>query len=211
MMNHFEANCRKCPRLAAFLKKIRHEHPDYHARPVPPFGQQGAKLLIVGLAPGMHGANATGRPFTGDYAGTILYETLHRFGFANQPLSTHRDDSLLLKGCNITNAVKCLPPKNKPTAGEINTCNQYLQIELSYLSLGSVILALGHVAHKAVVKALQLRQKDYLFQHGKVFDLSQKWLLDSYHCSRYNIHTKRLNKTMFDKIFSQSRELIDRV
>jgi uracil-DNA glycosylase family 4 len=167
----FDPHCRHCKRLGSFLDEVKGDHPDYFCRPVPPFGAKQPKLLIVGLAPGMHGANRTGRPFTGDYAGILLYETLHKFGFSNRPESVTADDSLKLKQCRITNAVKCLPPANKPTGAEINTCNAYLAQELAGLRQGTVVLALGSIAHNAVLKALGLKLKDYPFGHGEFYSL----------------------------------------
>lgn len=209
-MNYFDLNCRQCPRLATFLDEVKEKHPDYHARPVAPFGVDDPKLLVVGLAPGMHGANATGRPFTGDHAGILLYKALYQHGFSNQESATRVDDGLQLINCRISNAVKCLPPANKPTGEEINVCNQFLSAELQTLSPGTVILALGLVAHKAVIKALNLKQKDYVFGHGNTASLSNgQWLIDSYHCSRYNTQTRRLTEEMFFDIFSKSLELIN--
>jgi len=209
-MAAFSINCKKCSRLATFLKQVKKDHPDYHAKPVLPFGVNKPDLLIVGLAPGMHGANATGRPFTGDYAGILLYETLYKFGFSNQAESTAKNDGLKLKQCRITNAVKCLPPENKPTGPEINTCNQFLADELMNLKKGAVILALGGIAHKAVIKAFDLKQKDYPFAHNKVYSLAdERSLVTSYHCSRYNTQTKRLTESMFHKVFKNIRKLID--
>jgi uracil-DNA glycosylase len=209
-MNYFDFNCRQCPRLASFLDEVKEKHPDYHARPVAPFGVDDPKLLIVGLAPGMHGANATGRPFTGDHAGILLYKALHQFGFSNQESATRADDGLELVNCRISNAVKCLPPANKPTGDEINVCNQFLSAELETLSTGTVILALGLVAHKAVIKALNLKQKDYPFGHGNTASLANgQWLIDSYHCSRYNTQTRRLTERMFFDIFKNIHEFIN--
>ena len=204
----FDPVCRTCPRLAGFLDEVRAEHPDYYCRPVPPFGAAEAGLLIVGLAPGMHGANRTGRPFTGDYAGLMLYEVLHRYGFASRPASLAADDGLQLYNCRITNAVKCLPPQNKPVAAEINSCNRFLAVELNELARGSVVLALGGIAHKAVIRALSLRQADYRFAHGARHGLGALELLDSYHCSRYNTNTGRLTKTMFEAVFAEARALL---
>ena len=204
----FDLNCRRCPRLAAFLDDIRVRHPDYHGLPVGPFGDEKAQLLIVGLAPGMHGANASGRPFTGDHAGIILYDTLYRYGFASAAESSSADDGLILNNCRITNAVKCLPPANKPTGSEVNQCNSYLADELSTLAPGSVILALGGLSHKACVKALAGRQKDYPFGHLEEKALSGFTLLDSYHCSRYNTQTRRLTPEMFDAVFERIKELL---
>jgi uracil-DNA glycosylase family 4 len=206
----FKQDCDRCPRLSRFLADVRHEYPDYHARPVAPFGAEDPGLLIVGLAPGLHGANATGRPFTGDYAGILLYETLHEFGFSNQSEATSRDDGLVLNNCRITNAVKCLPPQNKPVGSEISNCNAFLKKELAELKSGAVVLALGSIAHTAVVKALDLKPKDYKFSHGKKFPLPEgRWLLDSYHCSRYNTQTKRLTKQMFQDVFQQAVKLLE--
>jgi len=209
-MSDFSINCRRCERLATFLDEVRAKHPDYHARPVPSFGDPDARLLVVGLAPGMHGANATGRPFTGDHAGILLYETLHRFGFGSQPQATSRDDGLRLIDCRITNAVRCLPPQNKPVGSEVNECNAYLAAELATLTPDSVVLALGGVAHKAVIKALKLRQADYKFAHASNFPLpGDLRLLSSYHCSRYNTQTKRLTSAMFADVFGTARRHLD--
>lgn len=177
---------------------------------MPPFGDRRARLLIVGLAPGMHGANASGRPFTGDYAGTLLYSTLHRYGFASRPESVSAGDGLRLKGARITNAVKCLPPENKPTTAEVVSCNAYLQAELAGLPAGAVVLALGGVAHNAVLRALGLRQSAHRFAHGAVHHLEGgPTLLDSYHCSRYNTQTGRLTEAMFHAVFEQARALLE--
>lgn len=198
----FDPDCRRCPRLRDFLKQVRRDYPDYHARPVAPYGSVRPKLLIVGLAPGMHGANATGRPFTGDFAGILLYQTLHKFGYSNRPESVSLNDGLKLKQCRITNAVKCLPPENKPTTEEMNTCNRYLREELLSLPRNSVILALGGIAHKAVLKAQDLKQSQYKFGHAAHFQLPDgHWLVDSYHCSRYNTQTGRLTEKMFHDVF----------
>jgi uracil-DNA glycosylase family 4 len=198
----FCLECRDCPRLARFLDQVKRDYPDYYARPVPAFGDADAKLLIVGLAPGMHGANRTGRPFTGDYSGILLYQTLHRFGFANKPRPTGRNDGLQLLGCRITNAVKCLPPQNKPEHEEISCCNKYLSYEIKVLDKGSAILALGTIAHQAVLMALGLKIKDFLFAHDTVHALPNGLTLyDSYHCSRYNTQTRRLTPQMFEAVF----------
>ncbi len=184
-------------------------YPKYYARPVPPFGDAKARLLIVGLAPGMHGANRTGRPFTGDHAGILLYNTLHKHGFADRPQSVSVRDGLTLKNCRITNAVKCLPPGNKPLPAEIATCNLYLQTELTQLHADSVLLALGTVAHAATLRAFKLRPKDYPFEHGKHHRLPNGLqLLDSYHCSRYNTQTKRLTTEMFGRVVHKAKKLI---
>ena len=208
-MPTFDPHCVACPRLASQLARIRDMYPRYYARPVPPFGDPKARLLIVGLAPGMHGANRTGRPFTGDHAGILLYETLYRHGFADRPVSESARDGLTLKDCRITNAVKCLPPGNKPLPAEIATCNLYLQTELSNLVPESVILALGTVAHDAVLKAFKLKRNEFKFAHGARHKLPNGLrLIDSYHCSRYNTQTKRLTADMFDKILHQAKGLL---
>jgi len=197
----FSPSCTLCPRLATFLEEVRAKHPDYYAKPVPPFGDAYAKLLIVGLAPGLHGANASGRPFTGDFAGILLYQTLYECGLSTAPVSKSVDDGLKLINCRITNAVKCLPPQNKPEPGEINTCNTYLKTELAGLKPGSVLLALGTIAHQSVLKALGLKLSEYKFAHGAEHALPNLTLVDSYHCSRYNTQTKRLTEAMFHAVF----------
>lgn len=197
-------DCRACPRLAGFLEDVRQENPGYHARPVVPFGANNPRLLIVGLAPGMHGANRTGRPFTGDHAGILLYETLHKFGFASRPVSESASDGLELIQCRITNAVKCLPPANKPETAEIKQCNAYLKNELDSLQPGTAVLALGNVAHAAVLMALGLKPMAHPFGHGAVHDLPMSLrLYDSYHCSRYNTQTRRLTPEMFHTVFAR--------
>jgi uracil-DNA glycosylase len=208
-MTSFNTDCVLCPRLAAFLSDVRVDYPAYFARPVPPFGDANARLVIVGLAPGMHGANASGRPFTGDHAGIILYRTLHRFGFASAPESVALDDGLRLIDCRITNAVKCLPPQNKPIASEINTCNTWLSSELDHLPDNHVVIALGGIAHKAVISALGMKQADHSFGHANEHALDNGVLIDSYHCSRYNTQTRRLTTPMFEAVFERARALID--
>ncbi len=206
----FSLDCRRCPRLAGFLDEVRGEYPAYHARPVAPFGDAKPRLLIVGLAPGMHGANRSGRPFTGDFAGILLYETLHRFGFASRPVSVAADDGLELIGCRITNAVKCLPPQNKPEPAEIRECNGFLRSEIAALPPATVILALGNIAHSAVLRAVDAKLKDYPFGHAAQHVLSGgRRLYDSYHCSRYNTQTKRLTPAMFEAVFARIRADFD--
>lgn len=206
----FDADCRQCARLAGFLDEVRQDHPDYYARPVPPFGDPDARLLIVGLAPGMHGANASGRPFTGDFAGILLYQTLYDFGFATAPESRSRDDGLELRDCRITNAVKCLPPQNKPQTDEIRRCNDFLRNELESLPPQAVILALGRIAHDAVLRALSARARDHGFGHGAEHRLGNGMhLIDSYHCSRYNTQTRRLTEDMFRAVVARARDLLD--
>lgn len=204
----FDRDCRACPRLAGFLDEVNGRYPDYYCRPVPPFGAADARFLVVGLAPGMHGANRTGRPFTGDHAGILLYRMLHKHGFSSRNHSEAADDGLQLKDCRITNAVKCLPPDNKPVGAEINTCNVYLENELGLLPRDSVVMALGGIAHRAIIKARGLRQADYKFGHAALHDVGAFQLLDSYHCSRYNTNTGRLTEAMFDNIFAMVRKLL---
>ena len=197
----FDPGCRRCDRLAAFLDVVQREHPAYHCRPVPPFGAGDARLVVVGLAPGLHGANATGRPFTGDYAGILLYATLHAFGWASQPTGAAADDGLELFDCRITNAVKCLPPENKPLPAEIRACNAYLAQDLAAVPSGGAIVALGRIAHDATFKALGLRSAQ--FAHGARHELDRGIaLFDSYHCSRYNTNTRRLTAAMFRDVFA---------
>jgi uracil-DNA glycosylase family 4 len=196
----FDRECRDCPRLDAFLQGVRRSRPDYHAHPVPPFGDPEAQLLVVGLAPGMHGANRTGRPFTGDFAGILLYRTLHRHGFASHAGSADPDDGLRLTGCRVTNAVKCLPPQNKPALAETRCCNRYLAAELATYPPRAV-LALGRIAHDAVLRARGIGVTGYRFAHHAVHDLPGGLrLFDSYHCSRYNTQTKRLTEAMFEAV-----------
>jgi len=205
----FSLDCRRCSRLATHLAGVRAEYPDYHSRPVAPFGDSKPGLLIVGLAPGLHGANRTGRPFTGDHAGILLYETLHRYGFGSQAIAIDPDDGLVLQGCRITNAVKCLPPENKPLPAEIRECNGYLRTELQALAPAAV-LALGTVAHQAVLRALGQRIADFPFAHGARHKLdSRTQLFDSYHCSRYNTNTRRLTPEMFREVFADIRNYLD--
>ena len=206
----FNPDCVLCPRIASHLDSVRKAHPHYHAGPVAPFGESNPDLLIVGLGPGMHGANATGRPFTGDYAGILLYQTLYDYGFSNLPESKHQDDGLELKKCRITNAVKCLPPENKPKGEEVRTCNPYLRTELDAIPGKLVVLALGKIAHDATLRALDLKQKDHPFSHNATHSLTeQRWLVDSYHCSRYNTQTRRLTTAMFRDVFDNILKLLN--
>lgn len=197
----YDRECRRCPRLARHLAAVRAEHPEYFCRPVSPFGAATARLVVVGLAPGKHGANATGRPFTGDHAGILLYATLHRYGFASQPDGAAADDGLRLRDCRITNAVRCLPPDNRPQPAEVRNCNAFLAAELACLPLDGALLALGRVAHAAVLRALRLPAARCPFAHGARHDVgSGRALFDSYHCSRYNTNTRRLTAEMFDQV-----------
>lgn len=197
----YSADCTSCPRLACHLANVRKQFPHYHAKPVAPFGDPAAKLVVVGLAPGMHGANRTGRPFTGDHAGIMLYETLHRFGYASGPVSHSAGDGLQLHGCLITNAVKCLPPQNKPCPDEVRRCNAFLKQELKVIPSGSAILALGGIAHDAILIAEGVPRSMHRFSHGAQHWLpSGRVLFDSYHCSRYNTQTRRLTADMFRQV-----------
>jgi uracil-DNA glycosylase len=200
----YDPDCRRCARLAHFLDDVRGMHPGYFCRPVPPFGDARAALVIVGLAPGMHGANASGRPFTGDHAGLLLYATLFKFGFATRPTSSGVDDGLELVGARITNAVKCLPPANKPLPVEISNCNAYLAADLAQLRPGAALLALGTIAHEASLRALGVARREYPFAHGAEHALPQGVrLFDCYHCSRYNTNTRRLTSAMFEAVFKR--------
>ena len=202
-------NCQRCTRLTDYRKKQKLIYPEYHCLPVAGFGPADASLLIVGLAPGLHGANASGRPFTADASGDMLFATLHKYGFASQASSSSRDDDMQLMDCRITNAVKCVPPQNRPLGDEIRRCNSYLRAEILSLRSGSVILALGTIAHSSVLKALGLQQSLMHFSHLAEHQLAnQTSLIDSYHCSRYNINTGRLNQTMFDQVFERIRQVL---
>jgi len=193
-----DRNCPLCPRLAAFRADNRQQHPDWHNAPVPNFGPADASLLIVGLAPGLQGANRTGRPFTGDYAGDLLYETLLDFGLAAGTYERRPDDGMMLTGCRIINAVRCVPPQNKPTPAEIRTCNTFLQRDMAGMLRLSSILALGSIAHDAVLAARGFRKSAYRFGHAAQHRLPDGLILtDSYHCSRYNTNTNRLTRDMF--------------
>ena len=204
----FDLDCRACPRLAGFLDEVKLRHPDYHARPVPAFGDAHPKLLIVGLAPGMHGANRTGRPFTGDYAGVLLYQTLFELGLANIEGTDNPADGLELKGVRISNAVKCLPPQNKPETAEIRRCNHFLEHEIEHLRADCNLLALGKIAHDAVAMAYGLKLSAMKFGHAASHALPDgRILTDSYHCSRYNTQTKRLTPEMFHAVLKQAAGL----
>ena len=206
----FDVACRRCLRLADFLDTVREKNPIYWCKPVPQFGVATPRLLIVGLAPGMHGANRTGRPFTGDYAGALLYATLHQYGYASGAVSVSAEDGLQLIDCRITNAVKCLPPQNKPTPAEIKTCNGYLRAELLSQAPSTVVLALGRVAHDAALMALDVKASAARFGHGARHDMPRELILfDSYHCSRYNTQTKRLTVAMFHGVFDQIRAALE--
>ena len=199
-------NCSKCRRLYNFRKKNQSENPDWFNAPVPTFGELSSSLLIVGLAPGLQGANKTGRPFTGDYAGDLLYKTINKFNFSKGKYGGTIDDSLKLKDCTITNAVRCVPPQNKPISEEINNCNNFLKKTIEIHKNLKVIIALGLIAHKSIISALNLKQKLYKFKHGNKHKIDNLILIDSYHCSRYNTNTGRLNQEMFEKIFFEAKK-----
>ncbi|MBV8146636.1 MAG: uracil-DNA glycosylase [Gammaproteobacteria bacterium] len=203
----YDPDCTRCPRLAGFLEVVRRRHPDYWARPVPSFGAARPRILIVGLAPGLHGANRTGRPFTGDHAGLLLYDTLYQAGLATRPHSQAADDPLRLIDARIVNTVKCVPPQNKPLPAEVRTCNGYLAAELQQLRTVRVYLALGRVAHEGLLLALGVRRSAHPFGHGREHALdATHWLIDSYHCSRYNTATRRLTAAMFRAVVARACE-----
>jgi uracil-DNA glycosylase len=203
----YDPHCTRCPRLAAFLARTRQRHPGYWARPVPSFGAARPRIVIVGLAPGLHGANRTGRPFTGDHAGLLLYQTLYAAGLANRPQSRSAGDGLRLINVRIVNSVKCVPPGNKPLPAEVRCCNGYLAAELRRLHSTRVYLALGRVGHDALLMALGLPRSAYPFGHGREHALdAARWLVDSYHCSRYNTATRRLTAQMFQAVVARACE-----
>ena len=200
-------DCPLCPRLAGFRSTQRAVHPEWFNSPVPSFGDDAAELLIVGLAPGLRGANRTGRPFTGDYAGDLLYATLRKFGFAFGDYAARPDDGLALRRARITNAVRCVPPQNKPEPAEVEACRPFLAAELAALPGLRALLALGAIAHNSVLAALGLRRAAYPFAHGAVHRLSGGLVLaDSYHCSRLNTNTGRLTAAMFEAVFAAIAE-----
>ncbi len=202
-----EPDCQLCPRLAAFRDDWRAADPAWHNSPVATFGPTHARLLIVGLAPGLRGANRTGRPFTGDFAGDLLYATLLKFGFASGSYGARPDDSLELVDAAITNAVRCVPPQNKPVASEIAQCRPFLEATIEQMPNLQAMLALGRIAHDSVVRTLGLKLKDAPFGHGARHDLGGGLrLYDSYHCSRYNTNTRRLTPAMFEAVFAAIRD-----
>ena len=202
--------CDLCPRLVEFRHKNRGKFPDFHNAPVESFGSIDAALLIVGLAPGLKGANRTARPFTGDYAGDLLYPTISEFGFASGTYGATPDDGLELKNCRITNAVRCVPPENKPVGAEMKACRPFLIDEIVAMKKLQVILALGSIAHNSVLRTLGHKQSAYKFGHAAEHVLPEgPLLIDSYHCSRYNTNTGRLTKEMFHAVFTAIRERID--
>lgn len=220
------ANCPLCPRLVAFREENQKKFPHFYNGAVPPFGPLDAQLLVVGLAPGLKGANATGRPFTGDFAGDILYASLKTFGFARGEFKKRADDGFELVNARVSNAVRCVPPENKPTPAEAKTCNQFLVSEIAAMKHLKIILSLGLTSHQAVLKTLKLKQGAYKFGHGAVHELvvsreslvfsgsklttqdSRLLLIDSYHTSRYNVQTGRLTQAMFDDVVKMIAALI---
>jgi uracil-DNA glycosylase len=202
-------DCAHCPRLVAFRSAWRKQEPDWFNAPVPSFGPVDARLLIVGLAPGLRGANRTGRPFTGDYAGDLLYATLKEFGFAKGDYQARPDDGFMLIDCRITNAVRCVPPENKPTPQEIKTCRDFLIPTIKEMAKLRAIVALGRVAHDTVVSARSARRSDHPFTHGGARAMGDLTLFDSYHCSRYNTNTGVLTPDMFRGVFRQVRARLD--
>jgi uracil-DNA glycosylase family 4 len=206
------ADCQVCPRLACFREANRAEFPEWRNAPVESFGDDGARLLIVGLAPGLRGANRTGRPFTGDYAGDLLYATLLDFGFAEGVYDRRPDDGLALRDCAIVNAVRCVPPQNKPTPAEISACRAYLVGAIRALPRLEVVVALGRIAHDSVLRAFDARLAQFPFGHGASHALEggRLTLFDSYHCSRYNTNTGVLTPEMFRAVFAAVRDRLAR-
>jgi uracil-DNA glycosylase len=200
-----DRNCPLCPRLAAFRAEVRAREPAWHNAPVDSFGDPNARVLIVGLAPGLQGANRTGRPFTGDYAGDLLYATLLDYGFAKGKYEARPDDGLRLVDCRISNAVRCVPPQNKPLPAEINTCRTFLAATMATMPKVNSVVLLGRIAHDSTVKALGLKAKDAPFAHGAVHKAGTIRLYDSYHCSRYNTNTGVLTPKMFRDVFARVR------
>jgi uracil-DNA glycosylase family 4 len=201
-------DCPRCPRLVAFRQSWRQSEPDWFNAPVDSFGPSDARLLIVGLAPGLRGANRTGRPFTGDYAGDLLYRTLNEFGFARGHYAASADDGFELVDCRITNAVRCVPPENKPTPEEITTCRDFLKAAIAEMSHLRTVVALGRIAHESFVQATGMRRSQFPFGHGRAHVLTDLTLLDSYHCSRYNTNTGVLTPQMFRDVIAHARKLI---
>jgi uracil-DNA glycosylase len=202
-------DCPRCPRLVAFRASWREHEPEWFNAPVPSFGPLDARFLIVGLAPGLRGANRTGRPFTGDYAGDLLYATLKEFGFAEGLYEARPDDGLTLVDCRITNAVRCVPPENKPTPQEITTCRDFLAAAIAEMPRLAAVLALGRIAHETLVAMHGVRRADYPFSHGGTYRFGAVKFFDSYHCSRYNTNTGVLTPQMFRDVVGQVRQHLD--
>lgn len=204
-----EQNCTLCPRLVTYRAQNQLENPDWFNGAVASFGQDNAQLLIVGLAPGVTGANRTGRPFTGDYAGDLLYETLAKYGFSKGAYGKHADDGLTLTNTMITNAVRCVPPQNKPITEEINTCAPFLVKRINALKELRVIIALGKIAHDATIKALGGKLSNFKFTHAGTHQIGAVTIIDSYHCSRYNTNTRRLTPEMFENVFERAKSYLE--
>jgi len=202
-------DCPLCSRLVDFRVKWRKEEPAWFNAPVPSFGARDARVLIVGLAPGLQGANRTGRPFTGDYAGVLLYDTLKRYKFARGDYAAHPDDGLELVDCRITNAVRCVPPENKPTPAEINTCRQFLAATIAEMPKLRAVVALGQIAHNSTVTTLGVKKSAHVFKHACRYEIGTLTLFSSYHCSRYNTNTGVLTPEMFRNVFSDVRAFLD--
>ena len=200
-------DCPLCPRLAAFRAENRRKHPDWFNAPVPNFGPLEARLLIVGLEPGLQGANRTGRPFTGDWAGDLLYATLLKHGLAKGTYDERPDDGLTLVDCRIVNSVHCVPPQNKPEPSEIKTCRRFLQSELATLPRVKAILALGKIAHDSVLRTLGVKIAAHPFKHGVAYEIGKYTLISSYHCSRYNTNTGVLTIRMFEDVVGKAKKL----
>lgn len=201
--------CQRCPRLFDFLEECRKRLPGHFNGPVPSFGDPNPELLVVGLAPGLNGANKTGRPFTGDAAGDLLYPALAKHGFSNDRFDARINDGLALHRAMITNAVRCVPPQNKPIGAEVNTCRDYLLAQIEALPSLKVLLCLGKIAHDSTVRALGGKVAREKFGHGTEYELGGYTILSSYHCSRYNVNTGRLTEAMFFEIFARAKALLD--
>jgi uracil-DNA glycosylase len=204
-----DRNCPRCPRLVEFRTHWRNREPHWFNAPVPSFGSPEARLLVVGLAPGLQGANRTGRPFTGDYAGDLLYETLRQYGFASGRYEARADDGLVLHDCRITNAVRCVPPENKPSGAEIGNCREFLKNTIAEMQRLRAILALGRIAHDSVVASLDVRISAAPFGHGRRHVVGELSLYDSFHCSRLNTNTGKLTPEMFAAVFAEIRTQLD--
>jgi uracil-DNA glycosylase family 4 len=202
-------NCLRCPRLVTFREHWRELEPQWFNAPVDSFGPPDARFLVLGLAPGLRGANRTGRPFTGDYAGDLLYSTLIKFGFARGSYGASPDDGLELVDCRISNAVRCVPPENKPTPQEITTCRDFLTATIKEMGKLRIVVALGRIAHETFVSANGARRSQHPFGHGRAHAIGALTLIDSYHCSRYNTNTGVLTPKMFHDVFAQVREKLD--
>lgn len=201
-------NCGRCPRLKEFRQLNQKRYPDKHNAPVVSFGSLESPLLILGLAPGLKGANFTGRPFTGDFAGNLLYQTLLKYGFATGKYEARADDSIALHRCRLTNAVRCLPPENKPTGDEIKNCQPFLEKEIAAMGNLQVILSLGKISHDAVLRCFGEKLSAHKFAHNAVHETGDITLVDSYHCSRYNTQTGRLTEAMFEAVFDTIENLL---